>query len=135
MSLLSEKLLKSHHKGVHQQFDALLVATTLFQAVSANRSEMEGTLRTNQAKILKKEIKRQLKKMGHNSWFVLPGVAYYAFEIWEVIAKEQLGGSPSQEELIELQDDTLRGCADYLDAQFEKEGRADVIGFLKGKPI
>lgn len=133
MSSLSEKLLKSRHEGVHQQFDALLVAVTMFQTLTVHRSEMEALLRSNQKKVIKKEIKRQLKQLGHNSWFTLPGVAYYAFELWEVIANERFGSSLCQDDLIEFQDNALVACATYLDDQYQKEGRADVISFLKGE--
>lgn len=94
---------------------------------------VQSLIRTNQKKLIKKELKRVLKELGYRPWFLLPGLAYYAFEFWEVIVRDYLGDKPSGDDLGAFEKEVLLECGQYLDEQYSKESKADVIGYLKRK--
>jgi hypothetical protein len=131
MSDVSRDLLSTDNKGVHEQVDVLVAAMLVYRSLLEEASRVNSTLRSNQKKWIKKEVKRALRQLGYSSWFVLPGLTYYAFEFWEVIVRERLGHTPNESDLLAFEQAVLQECGRVLDEQYAHEGLADVIGYLK----
>ena len=130
MSELSIKLLETNHKGVHEQFDCVYSATIAY-ANLINNNDLRSTLRTHHKKVIKTEIKKAMKSINFKPGFLKSGLAYYAYEFWEIITKDRLGNQINKKTINDYANEFLGDLAKYLDSQYKTEGRADSIGYLK----
>ncbi len=122
----------SPHKGVHEQFYAAVAAIEAYEALRFDSNQfLANSLRSHHKKIIKSVIKDYLAAHGQKSGFLATGLAYYAYEFWEVIIENYLGNSPNHEQVINFSNKKIQDLAETLDSQFSKEGMADSIGFLK----
>jgi hypothetical protein len=122
----------STHKGVHEQFYAVVAAIEAYEALRFGGNQfLANSLRSHHKKIIKSVIKDCLAAHGQKSGFLTTGLAYYAYEFWEVIIEHHLGNSPTHEQVIDFSKQKIQDLADALDSQFSKESMADSIGFLK----
>lgn len=131
MSDLSRRLLESEHKGVHEQFDCVYAAALAYNSLHAGHDSLGTSLRTHHKKIIKNTIKESMAQIGFKPGFLRSGLGFYAYEFWEIIIRERIGVDPSPSELSEFTDAFLSEMAKYLDNQYQSEGLADSIGYLK----
>ena len=131
MSDLSRKLLESDHKGVHEQFDCVYAAALAYSSLNAGHDSLGTALRTHHKKIIKKAIKDSMAEIGFKPGFLRSGLGFYAYEFWEIIIRDRIGPTPSPSELAEFTKNLLLEMARYLDEQYQSEGLADSIGYLK----
>ena len=131
MSELSKKLMTEKHRGIHEQFDFVYVAALAYISLKFGDGSLSSALRTHHKKIIKNEIKQSMRKIAFKPGFLTSGLGFYAYEFWEVIVNDQLGSNITQERLTEFTNNMLGEMAKYLENQFQTEGIADSIGFLK----
>lgn len=72
-----------------------------------------------------------MAQIGFKPGFLRSGLGFYAYEFWEIIIRERLGPEASPRALSEFTEEFFPELARYLDNQYESEGSADSIGYLK----
>ena len=131
MSELSKKMLSSSHAGVHDQFDCVYAAILAHKRLNNENDLLNSVLRGNHKKIIKKVIKGSMAEIGARAGFFRVGLSSYAFEFWEIVVSNRLGGSYTKEAVSSLAAETLSHLSTYLDEDFKQRERADAIAFLK----
>lgn len=131
MSDLSQRLLETGHKGVHEQFDCVYAAALAYSSLHSGHDFLGASLRTHHKKIIKNSIKESMAKIGFNPGFLRSGLGFYAYEFWELIIRERLGPEPSPGALSEFTQAFLAEMGRYLDEQYQSDHLADSIGYLK----
>lgn len=134
---LSLGLLKSTHKGVHEQFDFLIVAMTVQRtAFSETFLEMFSSMQQNEKD---QWFKEQLDMMwtitvGSKPGFLKRRLLPYVYTLYEhfferyiEIKRIKPGTNVSQ-----IQLSIAQLAAQYLDEQYQRERIADICAFLKG---
>ena len=132
MSEISRNLLHSTHQGVHEQLDVAIAAINAYEKLYFDpQRPLAGAIRSHHKKIIKSVIKEFLLKLDQKPGFIKVGLTFYAYEFWESIVERRFGRGASQDDVARFSQTVIEELASYLDAQFESEGRADTIGFLK----
>lgn len=133
---LSLGLLKSTHKGVHEQFDYLIVAMTV-QGIAFNENflKMLAQMQQNEKEQWFEEELNRVWTMtvGSKPGFLKRRLLQYVYGLYEhfferyiEIRKIKLGADISQ-----LHMSIAQLAAQHLDEQFQRERIADICAFLK----
>ena len=135
MSETSQQLLKTSHKGVHEQFDMLVAAMhtqTLLQSDMFFRQVQGKSSRQINAWIKKRTVMR-MREMDYSPGFFQKRLLVYVFELYERFYEQYRSLLRFKEDtpLQEVQYLILILAAAFLDEQFTKEGLADICTFLK----
>ncbi|HUH43259.1 MAG TPA: hypothetical protein VLZ29_09080 [Sulfurimonas sp.] len=135
MSDISKELLKSSHKGVHEQFDLLasVMQVQILLQSDVFYSEVEGASPSKIKKWIKEKATIRMRELGHSPWFLQKRLLVYVFELYEPFYEEYRTILPFKEEttLIEVQYSILILAANFLDNQFSEKRMADICSFLE----
>lgn len=135
MSDVSNKLLQSSHKGVHEQFDMLAAAMQIQSLLQSDifYAEVEGKPEKYVNKWIRESAARRMRDMGYSPGFTQKRLLLYIFQLYERFYEQYVTllpfkhGTPTSE----VQYSILLLAAPYLDNEFSTTGLADICGFLK----
>jgi hypothetical protein len=123
---------QSNHKGVTEQFFVGFIAINVYFFLHFIDDEsFKNAIRSHHKKIIKKVVKLAYNEAGQKCGFMTPGLVFYAYEFWEVIVHERFGSVQDIATVQALSMQAIQSLAESLDRQFEAEGLADTIAFLK----
>ena len=135
MSDVSNKLLQTGHKGVHEQFDMLAAAMQVQALLQSDifYAEVDGKPEKYVNKWIRESAARRMRDMGYSPGFVQKRLLLYVFQLYERFYEQYVtlplfkDGMPT----TEIQYSILLLAAPYLENEFSTTGLADICGFLK----
>ena len=123
---------QSNHKGVTEQFFVGFIAINVYFFLHFIDDEsFKNSIRSHHKKIIKNVVKLACNEAGQKCGFMTPGLVFYAYEFWEAIVHERFGSAPNMATTQAFSMQAIHDLAEALDQQFEAEGLADTIAFLK----
>ena len=135
MSDISAKLLKTTHKGVHEQFDML--AATMQVHVIANsdsfNAKLDAMSQKEEEKWIREMLAQAMTALGHKPGFLMKRLLVYVYHQYESFYVDYTSVLKFKPEtpMSEIQYTILMLAASFLDNQFNIERLADVCAFLK----
>lgn len=138
MSDISKMLLRTDHKGVHEQFDML--ASAMQVQVFANSHPHSTTLPSMSGKDRERWTKQQLSqamtRFGQNPGFFMRRLMLHVYQLYQQYYARlyQAGHIEPGKTIADVHTQVLPLAAAFLDAEFASRGVADVCLFLKQDP-
>jgi hypothetical protein len=134
MSETSKKLLKSNHDGVHLQLD-MLIASMKFQEECFIGMYDDWYEKSSKQKdiLIKNRLNENLILMNHNPGMVEKNLVVYVFQFYEKFYDGFVNFNNIENNipLRDVQNIIVILAGRFLDNQFENQGRADIVSFLK----
>ncbi len=134
MSETSKRLLKSDHEGVHFQLD-MLISSMIFQEGHYAGMYDDWHEKSSKQKdiLMKNRLNEKLILMDHNPGMVEKNLAVYVFQLYELFYDGFISFNNIENDmpLTDVQNIIVILAGRFLDNQFENQGRADIVSFLK----
>ena len=135
MSEISDRMLRSTHRGVHEQFNMLVVAMYIQEEASSGafESQLSRASRKEIKGWVKEKAVAKFREMGYSPGFLQRRLLVYVFELYEWFYNQYTTCFVFKPEvsLSDIQYTILLLASEAMDQQFEREGLADICGFLK----
>lgn len=129
-------LLRTTDERVHEQFAMLYAAAMVMAALTqpATFPRLQTMSPEKQEAWIRSRLDEWLVAQGFGPTFLRSKLTRYVYELYRpvfITQKDIMGVELTESASVGLE--ICREGATYLDAQFEREGLADVCAFLKGE--
>ena len=135
MSEQSKQMLKSTHKGVHEQFDMLYTSmmTQFIFLTDMYEDKLEGATEKEIKKLVIEVQTRKMKEIGYSPGWLQKRVLFAVYCHYEDFYLRYVDYFPPlpSEKLDVVQFKILEIAALYLDKTFSEKGMVDVCDFLE----